>query len=65
VCCDNPNELIEGLKRYIETGYYPADLDNRDFLKLYGTFKDDGMSYKRIYEIVKGLIDVQKDENDK
>lgn len=47
VCAENPKELIKKLDNYLKTGNYPADVNNREFLKKYGTYLDDEKSAER------------------
>ena len=57
VCAETPEELIKKLDNYLKTGNYPADVNNREFIKEYGTYLDDGKSAERavnkVLEIIK------------
>jgi len=57
VCAETPEELINELDDYLKTGNYPADVNNREFIKKYGTYLDDGKSAERavnkVLEIIK------------
>lgn len=57
ICTENPEELIPKLDDYLKTGNYPADVNNREFIKRYGTYLDDGNSTERavgkVLEIIK------------
>ena len=56
VCADNPKKLIDAIKDYIEHHIYPADVNNDEYLKAYGTYLDDGESDKRAVDKVLELI---------
>jgi len=47
VVSDDPVELVRRLDEFLTMGRYPADVANRDFLKYYATYKDDGQSAYR------------------
>lgn len=58
-CFDKTDELVNNLKIYLEKG--PAtlptvDLNNREFLKMYGTHLDDGKSAERAVEFLNKTI---------
>lgn len=55
ICADSGNKLMKELEDYIVKGIYNADIDNRDFLKLYGTYLDDGQSIIRVLKIMKRI----------
>lgn len=37
---------------YLENGRYPADVNNRDFVKAFGTHLDDGRSAERAFDFI-------------
>lgn len=47
VCTDEVGELVKKLDRFLSTGRYEADVNNREFLRAYGTHLDDGQSAGR------------------
>ena len=57
VCAQTPEKLIKKLDNYLKTGNYPADVNNREFIKKYGTYLDDGKSAERavnkVLEVIK------------
>ncbi|MBA7541017.1 hypothetical protein ES705_33323 [subsurface metagenome] len=57
VCAEIPEKLIKKLDDYLKTGNYPADVNNREFIKKYGTYLDDGKSAERaankVLEVIK------------
>lgn len=52
VCCSNEEDLVEAIRDYINMGKYDADVDNEDYLKAFGTYKNDGKSAERIVQYV-------------
>ena len=46
-CFEHEGKLIESLKKYQQTGIYPADLSDNEFLKACGTYLNDGKSCER------------------
>lgn len=56
VCVNSSQELINELKSYLKTGVYSTDVGNRDFLKLYGTYLDDGKSNVRAENLVMKML---------
>ena len=56
VCVDNSQQLINAIKCYIEQKTYPADVNNDEFLKAYGTYLNDGASDKRVVGKVLEMI---------
>ena len=42
-----PEELVSKIDEYLKSGEYPADVNNREFLKDFGTHLDDGRSAYR------------------
>lgn len=56
LCASSAARLMDLLEAYLDTGQYRADVTNRDFLKLYGTYLDDGMSHLRAESIVKRAL---------
>ena len=47
-----PEELVGKIDVYINSGKYPADVNNRDFLRKFGTYLDDGRSVDRAIEFL-------------
>lgn len=56
VLADTAQELVAVLDDFIETGRYKADLLNDEFLKMYGTYLNDGRSCERALGIIKEEI---------
>lgn len=56
VCCYNAEDLIDKINNYLKSKSYPADVNNREFLELYGTFRNDGKSKERVIQVVNKLI---------
>jgi len=55
-CFEQEDELLNSLKNYLQTGFYPADLSNEEFLKTYCTYLNDGKSCERAAtEILKAI----------
>ena len=42
-----PEELVGKIDEYIKSGKYPADVNNREYLRKLGTYLDDGRSVNR------------------
>lgn len=59
VCSESPEELVGILDDYLKTGNYSADVNNREFLKEYGTYLDDGKSAERA---VNKVIEITESE---
>jgi hypothetical protein len=47
VVCYTPDELLVSVKKFMQEGFYPADLKNREFVRSYGSYLDDGKSSER------------------
>jgi len=56
VCADNAETLMKSLELYLQTGNYPADCGNREYIKLYGTHLDDGKSSQRALAILEKTL---------
>lgn len=56
VCADTPEELMNKLERYINNNFYHANLEENSFLKLYGTYLDDGRCFIRVEKIIKKIL---------
>ncbi len=56
VCAER---LMNDLENYLKTDHYHANAENMEFLKLYGTYKDDGKSDSRAEAIVKRTLDLR------
>ncbi|GEM_PF-1306619 len=56
VAAYTPGELIARIEDYLKTGEYGADLDDREFVRAYGTHLDDGRSAERGAGFVLGLL---------
>lgn len=55
VAC-TPKELLDCIDDYLKNGAYPADVNNREFVREYGCHKDDGMSaYRAVTELLKTI----------
>lgn len=55
-CFEHESELIRSLKSYIQTGLYPADLSDDEFLRACCTCSNDGKSCERAAaEIIKAI----------
>lgn len=50
-----PEDLIKKVDDYLNTGNYPADLYDREFIKAYGTYLDDGKSVERAVDFILNL----------
>ncbi len=59
VCAESAEGLMNDLGNYLKTEHYHANAENREFLKLYGTYKDDGESDSRAEAIVKRTLDLR------
>jgi len=57
VCVDTAQKLQSALRDYIEQRIYPADVDNDEFLKAYGSYLNDGNSARRAADQVVEAID--------
>lgn len=57
VCSDRADGLMDALNAFIQTNIYPADCEDREFLKLYGTCLDDGHSHRRVENIIKKYLE--------
>jgi hypothetical protein len=62
VCAESAKELMDKLEEYLETEHYPADVNDRGFLKLYGTYLDDGKSDVRAEALIKKFIDQERSQ---
>lgn len=51
-----PEELLHSIDRFLNDGYYPADLTNREFLRAYGVHHDDGKSTQRAVDALFNLM---------
>ncbi|MBZ0220847.1 MAG: hypothetical protein K8I01_10500 [Candidatus Methylomirabilis sp.] len=51
-----PDELIMKIEEYLKTGEYGADLDDREFVRAYGTYLDDRRSAERAAGFVLKLL---------
>lgn len=49
-------ELVESIDRYLQTGYYPADVTNREFVRAYGSHLDDGGAARRAADELLKLV---------
>lgn len=56
VYAESAGELMDELEAYLNSGEYPSDVDNREFLKCFGTHLDDGNSDLRAQAIVKKML---------
>ncbi|MBE7414479.1 MAG: hypothetical protein HS130_04290 [Deltaproteobacteria bacterium] len=57
VAAYTPDDLIMRIEEYLKTGEYGADLDDREFVRAYGTHLDDGKSAERAAGFVLKLLD--------
>lgn len=53
VTAATPEELVEKIKRNLETGEYGADVNNREFVRGYGAHLDDGKAMERALDILR------------
>jgi len=56
VCGETVEQLIEALNFYLKHGIYPSDVHDREFLKMYGTYFDDGKSAERAFNKILEII---------
>ena len=62
-CFEHEDELMKSLKNYLQTGFYPADLSNEEFLKACCTYLNDGRSCERaVVEVLKSIDQSQRFE---
>ena len=55
-CFEYEGKLIKSLKNYLQTGFYPADLLDDEFLKACCTYLNDGRSCERaVAEVLKAI----------
>lgn len=52
VCSERPRELVEFIDKYLISGDYPADVNDRSFVKEYSAYLDDGKSLDRVMDSV-------------
>jgi len=53
VWCESPDELVDKLDRYLESGVYEADINNKDYLNSYCASK----SGQEVEQAVLGILD--------
>jgi len=64
-CFEHEDELIKSLKNYLQTGFYPADLSDEEFLKACCTYLNDGKSCERaVMEVTKAIQSISTDLKD-
>jgi hypothetical protein len=51
----SPDELVKQIDKFIHEGIYLADVDNREFIRSYGTHLDDGNSAERAINFLNDL----------
>ena len=51
-----PAELKNAVQAYLEDGAYPADVSNREFVRAYGCYQDDGLSAQRAVDELLDII---------
>ncbi len=56
VCEEDSAELIAKVAKYIKEGIYCADVNDTEFLELYGIYRNDGESAKRAMEAVESIL---------
>ena len=56
VVCYTTEELLTSIQKYMKDAFYPADLNNREFVKEYGCYLDDGDSVSRASNYLKNLL---------
>ena len=56
VATGNLHYLMYALQKYLTRGVYPAHIENNDFLRAYGNFRDDGNSTKRAIGVIEGVL---------
>lgn len=64
VAAYTPDELILRIEEYLKTGEYGADLDDREFIRAYGTHLDDGKSAERAAGFIMNLLDERRNSRD-
>jgi hypothetical protein len=56
VCSGDAETLIYELTNYLITGHYLCDVNNREYLKLYGTYTDDSGSAIRGLDLLQSIL---------
>ncbi len=56
VIASTADELVASIDRYLQTGYYPADVTNREFVRAYGSHLDDGGAARRAADELMKLV---------
>lgn len=52
VTADDPEILVEKMRQFLDSGEYGADVNDREFVKRYGTHLDDGKSMDRALNLL-------------
>jgi len=52
ICSDEPEQLLSNISCFLRNNIYPADVNDNAFLKMYGTFLDDGNSHNRAAAVI-------------
>ena len=52
VCSENAQDLVKFIERHLISGDYPADLNDRSFVKEFSAYLDDGKSLDRVMESI-------------
>lgn len=55
IVVNSPKELIEELDFYLKTNNYKADVNNREFVKAFAVYLDDGNSTQRAVDFISSL----------
>jgi len=55
-----PEELVSRVDEYIQNGKYPADVNNKEYIKKYGTFLDDGRSADRVIDFLEQIFESRR-----
>jgi hypothetical protein len=56
VVCYTTDELLISIQKYMKDAFYPADVNNREFVKEYGCYLDDGDAVSRASNYLKKII---------
>lgn len=52
IVAHTPDDLVKKIDDYLNTGHYEADINNREFIRAYGTHLDDGKSAERAIDFL-------------
>jgi len=65
ICCSNLNEFLRRLDKYLTYNIYEADLNNNEFLEMYGIAYNENPPKKRAPKELKSIIDKSRQMNNK